>query len=231
MLGLYGTNLLAQMQILLIHGLARTSLSLVALNRCLRQAGHTPEHFSYVAWAESFDAIVQRLRPRFQNLANAGPYAVVAHSLGGVLTRSVLGLGTVPPPDHVVMLGTPNQPPRLAPLAWKLPPFRWLTGSCGFNLTSAAFYATLPPLPTRYTLVAGTGGFHGPLSPFGDEPNDGLVAVTETLITPSDPVVRVPVWHTFMMNNPAVQRAVVAALHPTPPPAPDGFQSPCHLRE
>ncbi|QQE64251.1 hypothetical protein GFS31_09310 [Leptolyngbya sp. BL0902] len=201
------------MHLLLIHGLARTSLSLALLDQRLRHAGHHTEPFSYVAFAEDFDAIAQRLHQRIQALAHQGPYGIVGHSLGGVLTRAALGMGPVPTlPHQVVMLGTPNQPPRLAPLAWNLWPFQWLTGQCGRNLTCQRFYAQLPPLPSPYTIIAGTGGPTGPLSPFGEEINDGVVALTETYITPQDKVLQVPVWHTFMMNHPQVQALVLQAL-------------------
>ena len=149
-------------------------------------------------------------------LADQGPYAVVAHSLGGVLTRAALGLGQVVHPHHVVMLGPPNQPPRLAPLAWQLPPFQWFTGQCGQNLTCASFYQDLPPLASRYTIIAGNRGPRGPFSPFGHEVNDGIVALSETKIYPTDPVVELPVWHTFMMNSSAVQSEVLHALANTP---------------
>lgn len=202
------------MNTLLIHGLARTSLSLWGLEQRLKQAGHSTEQFGYIAFAEEFDAIAHRLHQTFQRLAEAGPYAVVAHSLGGVLTRAALGLASVPNPHHVVMLGTPNQPPRLAPLAWKLPPFQWYTGQCGRNLTCSQFYGQLPALACPYTLIAGTAGPTGALSPFGPDINDGVVALKETRIYDHDPVHTVPVWHTFMMNNAQVQRLVCKSLQP-----------------
>ncbi len=200
------------MQIVLIHGLARTSLSLLSLEQRLRQEGYSPHHFGYFAFAEGFNQIAWRLRQQFQTLADQGPYGVVAHSLGGVLTRAALGMGQVFQPQHVVMLGPPNQPPRLASLAWKLPPFQWFTGQCGQNLTCHKFYQDLPPLTSHYTIIAGTGGPRGALSPFGHEVNDGIVALSETRMHPADKVVQLPVWHTFMMNNSAVQSQVLQAL-------------------
>ncbi|NMF84705.1 alpha/beta hydrolase [Nodosilinea sp. P-1105] len=200
------------MHVVLIHGLARTPMSLIGLARYLQRSGHTTELFSYFAFAESFDAIVQRLKQRFQTLGAQGSYGVVAHSLGGLLTRAALEGGAVPPPVHVVMLGTPNQPPRLAPLAWRLLPFQWFTGQCGFNLTCKRFYRRLPLLPSPYTLVAGTKGFTGAFSPFGQAINDGIVALCEIPINPDDPVITVTAWHTFMMDHPQVQAIVGAAL-------------------
>ncbi|MBU6229425.1 MAG: alpha/beta hydrolase [Cyanobacteria bacterium REEB459] len=200
------------MQILLIHGLARTSLSLLNLEQSLKQLGHSTEQFSYFAFAETFDTIANRLAQRLQRLGQQGPYAVVAHSLGGLLTRAALGQGEIGLPHHVIMLGTPNQPPRLARLAWQLPPFRWFTGQCGLNLTSPAFYAQLPPLANPYTIVAGTGGPRGSLSPFGHEVNDGIVALSETAIISPEEVLQVPAWHTFMMNHPQVWKIVKECL-------------------
>ncbi|MGB5634389.1 MAG: alpha/beta hydrolase, partial [Waterburya sp.] len=105
------------MKILLIHGLSRTPLSLLGLEQSLQQTGLATEHFSYFAVTESFDRIVKRLRVRLQALASQGDYGIVAHSLGGLLTRAALGLGLIKLPQHIVMLGTPNQLPRLAPHA------------------------------------------------------------------------------------------------------------------
>lgn len=222
------------MKVLLIHGLARTSLSLAGLELRLRQAQMQPEHFGYAAFAEPFDRIVERLCLRLQAMAAQGPYGVVAHSLGGLLTRAALR-HLPQPPAHIVMLGTPNQRPRLAVHAWKAPPFRWFTGQCGFKLTCLEFFAQLPLPQSPYTIIAGTAGPQGPWSPFGREPNDGIVALSETRLTacsglgrsgdqlqpapaqlpftPAETLVMLPVWHTFMMNDAAVQRAVVEALN------------------
>ncbi|MGB5632349.1 MAG: alpha/beta hydrolase [Waterburya sp.] len=200
------------MKILLIHGLSRTPLSLRGLEWYLQQTGQATEQFSYLAVAETFDHIVERLRAHLQALASQGTYGIIAHSLGGLLTRAALGLEPIKLPKHIVMLGTPNQPPRLAPHAWRLPPFRWWTGQCGLNLTDPDFFASLPKIQSPYTIVAGTGGLRGLWSPFGDELNDGIVALNETRLSQHDHLVQLPVMHTFMMNNPAVQKTVVQAL-------------------
>ena len=197
------------MKILLIHGLSRTPLSLIGLEWYLQQKGWTTEQFGYIAVAESFDRIVERLRVRLQALASQGSYGIVAHSLGGLLTRASLGLGSIDLPQNIVMLGTPNQLPRLAPHAWRLPPFRWWTGQCGLNLTNPDFFASLPRIKSPYTIVAGTGGPRGFLSPFGNELNDGIVALNETRLSARDRIVQLPVRHTFMMNDFSVQKTVV----------------------
>ncbi|MDJ0597574.1 MAG: alpha/beta hydrolase [Crocosphaera sp.] len=200
------------MKILLIHGLSRTPLSLVGLEWYLQQKGAETEQFGYLAFAETFEKIVKRLREHLQNLGHQGAYGVVAHSLGGLLMRAALGISSLERPQHIVMLGTPNQPPRLARYAWRVPPFQWWTGQCGFNLTNPAFFSSLPKLDSPYTIVAGTGGLRGFWNPFGDEPNDGIVAVSETRLREQELIIELPVTHTFMMNDRRVQKTVAQAL-------------------
>ena len=194
-----------------MHGLGRTPVSCFRLGRSLRRWGCEVESFPYAAFAQPYEVIVQRLVVRLETVAGRGDYAVVGHSLGGVLLREALARMYGPPPSRLVMIGTPNRPPRAARIAAGFPPFRWLTGECGVCLASPTFYDALPRPTVPYTLIAGTRGLRGRWSPFG-EPNDGLVAVSEARIAEEDEVLTFPVAHTFMMNDPAVQGAVGMAL-------------------
>ena len=200
------------MNILLIHGLGRTPLSMLGLSLYLQRSGFPTQLFGYAAFAESYDRIVDRLQTRLHQLAVQGSYGIVAHSLGGVLTRSALATTEIPLPQHVVMLGPPNQPPRLAQMVWPLLPFQWFTGTCGANLASPAFYDQLPGLEATYTIIVGTSGPRGAWSPFGMDVNDGLVALSETTLLDTDQRQEFPGIHGFMMNQHSVQAAVVQAL-------------------
>jgi hypothetical protein len=200
------------MNLLLVHGLWRTPLSFLMLVRQLREWGHTTELFGYAAIAQPYHLIAARLAERLNRLANKGTYAVIGHSLGGILLRSALVQAAGPAPTRLIMLGTPNRPPRLARRLGSYWMYRRLMGECGANLASSIFYAELPVPTVPYTIIAGTAGPRGRWSPFGEEANDGIVAVSETSIQDEDPVLALPVTHTFMMNNAAVQAAIREAL-------------------
>lgn len=208
------------MKIVLIHGLARTSLSLLSLERRLRRSGWATEQFAYTAFLEPYDRIVTRLKTRLAAIAHQAPYGIVAHSLGGILTRAALGSVTFRLPVHTVMLGPPNRPPRLARYAWQAPPFRWFTGDCGGNLAKPEFFAQLPSLQSPYTIIAGTAGPRGVWSPFGPEVNDGIVALSETVLADDDRPITLPVFHTFMMNDRTLQDTVVQILSTAHQPQP-----------
>lgn len=202
------------MNLLLVHGLWRTPLSFLVLVRRLRQWGYSTEQFAYAAVAQPYEVIAARLANRLNRLAAQGPYAVIGHSLGGILLRSALLLNVGPAPSRLIMLGPPNRPPKLARLLGGYWMYQRLMGECGANLASSVFYEQLPPPTVPYTIVAGTAGPRGRWSPFGDEPNDGIVAVTETRIREDDPIVTLPVTHTFMMNNAAVHSVIRQVIDP-----------------
>jgi hypothetical protein len=85
-------------QILLIHGLSRTPLSLIHLKWGLDRRCCRADLFGYAAMLESYDAIARRLHDRLQVMAKRGSYGIVTHSLGGVLLRSALSLAPIVQP-------------------------------------------------------------------------------------------------------------------------------------
>lgn len=201
------------MLVLLVHGLGRTPLSLFGLAPALRRAGLRTRFFAYSPTLEPLPRIVRRLTAVLRALAARGrPVGLVGHSLGGLLLR--MSLPAVPGlrVRHLVMLGTPNRPPRLGRRAWRFLPFRLLTRGCGQLLAGPDAIPALPVPAVPYTLIAGTAGPVGRWSPFGDDPNDGVVAVGEIPVRDADPVLRFPVWHTVMMNDTRVQRAVAVTM-------------------
>jgi len=202
------------MRVLLVHGMGRTALSLYGLFRHLRKAGHDAQLLGYVAAIEPFARIVDRIHNRLRELARLQrPYTVVGHSLGGLLVRAALARGAIdPPPAHLIMLGTPNHSPRLARRYRDIRLYRWVNGESGQVLAQAGFFEQLPPPPVPYTIIAGTKGWRRRAGPFGNDANDGVVAVSETLVRSSDAPILLPVRHTFMMNDPRVREAICRVL-------------------
>jgi hypothetical protein len=108
----------------------------------------------------------------------------------------------------------------MARLAWRwLPPFRLFTRDCGRLLTSPGAFAALPNLRVPFTKIAGTAGPRGRWSPFGDQANDGLVAVEEARVPGAEPTL-LPVLHTLMMDAVGVRDRISAIM------SGDGFGSP-----
>ncbi len=212
------------MRVLLVHGLGRTPLSLQGLARTLRRAGHDTRFFGYYAFAEHYDRIRLRLASELRAMAReADPVALIGHSLGGLLLRHALIDAAELKVHRLIMLGTPNQPPRLAVRANRWLPFRVFARSCGHLLATPSAYARIPAPAVPYTVIAGTMGWRRLPGPFGGEPNDGLVAVSETLVSPADEPRLLPISHTFMMNDRRLRQLVLDLLAPGDrPPNPEG---------
>ena len=172
------------MRVLLIHGLARTPLSLLGLARDLRRTGHRPELVAYSGALESYRGIVGRVRRRLE-----------AAALRGV-------------PRHLVMLGTPNRVPRLARRFHRWWPYRLVNGQCGQLLAEPRFFAGLPRPAVPTTVIAGTKSWPRAISLFGGVPNDGVVAVDEARLDPAAELIELRASHTFMMNNRRVRAAI-----------------------
>jgi pimeloyl-ACP methyl ester carboxylesterase len=167
------------------------------------------ELFGYVAAWQTVEQIVGRLRTRVEMMAD-GHYVLIGHSLGGLLLRAAvasLPLG-VRRPHRIILLATPNRSPRLARRfghAWW---YRALNGDAGALLAQEARMAEIPRLDVPCTIIAGTRGVYGRWSPFENEQNDGLVAVTETEIAGADEWISLPLRHPFIMNDARVHQIV-----------------------
>lgn len=192
------------MQIFLVHGMGRSPFGLFGLSRDLRRAGHNTSFFSYSVALHSFPENASRLLSHIRkNSSSDEAFAVVAHSLGGVLTRSISP--ELPKSFRkLVLLGPPNRPVVMAKKFSHNAFYRRLTGTSGQLLGDDAFYATLP-IPSVPTLViAGTHGRTDPFSPFGSEPNDGIVSVAETRL-PGSECAEVHALHTLIMDDPVAR--------------------------
>ena len=180
--------------------MARSPLSLFPLARDLRRAGHSISFFAYSVALHSFEDNARRLLEHIRKNERGEGYGIVAHSLGGIMTRFISP--ELPPGlNRLVMLGPPNQAVVMAKRYGKNHLYRRATGSSGQRLGDAVFYQALPIPQVPTLIIAGRLGRRDRYSPFGDKPNDGIVTVEETQLEGAEHMV-VPTFHTWIMNDP-----------------------------
>lgn len=202
------------MHVLFVHGMGRSPLSGWPLLRQLRRAGMQTRSFGYAVSLEDFARIRARLATRIEALAAEGDYLLIGHSLGGVLIRSALGClpEGVGGPRHVFLLGSPQQPSRIAVRLGSNPLFRLLTRDCGQLLGSAARMAEVGPVAARTTSVAGTRGLPWKRGPFGGEPNDGVVALSEVTAGWLIDQIQIPQVHALLPASRRVARIILERI-------------------
>lgn len=190
------------MKILLLHGQGRTTNAMRILGARLSRLGHDVQYFRYYTRTEKFTVIVERLIDTIKTtLPQDQPYLLVGHSMGGLLARASLPALKDHLPFHLVLLASPNRPPRLAPYIKHSRIYRYLTSDCGQQAANAEFYKTLPKPTIPTTIIAGSGGPRARWLPYGNEANDAAMTVQDTYLGPEYETIQVPSIHTFIMNS------------------------------
>ncbi len=196
-----------KMEAILIHGMGRTPAAMSILAARLRAAGIRPHLFGYSVTFERWDECIQRYQNFIEKRTQTNDYIIIGHSLGTVLTRATLPKLTRKP-MACFFLAPPTQVCKAARSFAHRRLIQLFMGEIGHVLTDKQFMESLPlpDVPTK--IYAGIAGPRGRYSPFGEEPNDGLLTVKETLL-PSIPLQTVPSLHTFIMNSKIVTQDIV----------------------
>ncbi len=202
------------MRVFLIHGMARSPVSMALLAARLRKAGHKTHLFGYFVTRETLQDIAERLVRRVAKaLASDGqdarcePYAIVGHSLGNVIAR-LASPGLPPGLASMVMIAPPNRPAIAARWLVDNAVYRVLTRDAGQKLADPEFFERLPAPFVPTLVIAGTVGLKASWLPFEGRPNDGVVALEETHLEGAT-TLEVEGIHTFLMNR----RDVFEAVH------------------
>lgn len=203
------------MDAILLHGMGRTPIAMSLLAARLYRANIRPHPFGYSVTFERWNDCVKRLERFITRRIKTDEYIIVAHSFGTVLTRAVLQ-GLVRKPKACFFLAPPTQACMVARKITHHTFAKLLGGESGQLLANTQFMNSLPVpcVPTK--IYAGVGGPRGGISPFGEEPNDGVLTVSETLL-PGVPLQLIPTIHPFLVYSKVVAGDIVklAKSHPT----------------
>ena len=138
--------------------------------------------------------------------------------MGNILVRHAIGdwqrandQATLDRVESVVMLGPPNQGSSIARQLSKTGLFKWILGKGGMELGPEwqEIEAKLAVPHCPFGIVAGKLTDNAPQNPLVDGEGDFVVSVDETRLAGASAFLTVPKLHTFLMEDPVVQRAVV----------------------
>ena len=196
---------LANECVVLLHGLARTSMSMNKMERELAAAGFATANIDYPSREYTVEELTEMAVPagigecRAQG---ADTIHFVTHSLGGILVRQYLGNHDLPELGRVVMLGPPNQGSIAVDELRDVPGFDWLNGPAGRQLGKGENSVPLKLGPADFELgiIAGNRTIDPITSAVLENPDDGRVSVEDTKLEGMADFVVVEHSHAFIMR-------------------------------
>lgn len=192
--------------VVLLHGLARSSMSMNKMQRELEKAGYATANIDYPSRDHAVEALADIAVPEGLAACRAQEGVTrihfVTHSLGGILVRQYLSENDIDELGRVVMLGPPNQGSAAVDELGDVPGFDWLNGPAGKQLGKGDESVPLRLGPANFELgvIAGNRTIDPITSAVLDDPDDGRVSVADTKLEGMADFVVVDHSHAFMMR-------------------------------
>lgn len=216
------SSLDAKRVFVLMHGLMRSSSSMDPVGVALQEAFDCEIlKFEYASTRASITDHAAALREVIEGLPNEVQLSFVGHSMGNIVFRHAYGdwqrnndepiLKRV---NAAVMLGPPNQGASIARQLSKVGLFEWITGKGGMELGPKwdEFESKLATPKCPFGIVAGRLPDNLPKNPLVGSEGDFVVAVDEAKLEGAADFLEVPRLHSFLMDDPEVQKAVIAFM-------------------
>ncbi len=190
--------------VVLIHGLARSSMAMNRMAKELRKEGYHVINVDYPSTSASIEKLTQQVFRNLQpQLAEVGTVHFVTHSMGGIILRQYLQKNELPNLGRVIMLAPPSRGSEVADKLGTTLLYKWINGPAGNQLGTGK-----NSLPLRLDepvfelgIIAGDRSINPILSMLIPGPDDGKVALKRVKPATYSDYLQMHVTHACMMWN------------------------------
>ena len=189
--------------VVLLHGILRSSKCMSTVAAAAREAGYETFQFNYPSTQVSIPEAAEYLDKSIQSLEGIEEIYIVAHSMGGLVTRAYFAEHQDPRIKRVVFMGTPNRGAELADLLYRNFLLRVASGPGGRQLVTdrEGLIPSLPAPPCEFAVIAGARGNAAGWNPLIPGDDDGTVTVDSTRLVGAADFSTVATTHTLMLGN------------------------------
>lgn len=192
--------------VVLLHGLLRSSASMVRLAESLEEAGFRVCNVGYPSRHHRIEVLaVDYVAPAIRRCfpGETAPVDFVTHSMGGIVVRQLASAGALPAFGRVVMLAPPNHGSELVDEFGHWWIFRRINGPAGNELGTGgdSVPLRLGPAPFEAGILTGDRTTNPLMSAFLPDRDDGKVTVASAQLDGMKDFLVIPATHTFIMRN------------------------------
>ena len=195
-----------QRQVILLHGLARSGLSMALLQAELSRRGYYTCNIDYPSREYEIatlarDYVVPALKACAFDTNRQLNF--VTHSMGGVVLRYLAKHRLVETIGRGVMLSPPNGGSEVVDTLGGLKLFEWINGPAGLQLgtNASSLPATLGDATYELGVITGNRSINWVLSSMIDGVDDGKVSVQSAKLGGMADFLVLPATHPFIMKN------------------------------
>ena len=203
--------------VILLHGLCRTSRSMVKMERALTNAGYQVQNVDYPSRTASIQKLADdAIGKAVTDCQRDGAVKIdfVTDSLGGIMVRSYLARHPLPSLGRVVMLAPPNQGSEVVDKigGWWL--FKWINGPAGNELgtDTNSVPNRLGPVNYPVGVIAADLSINWINSLLIPGRDDGKVSIERTKLAGMSDHIVIHTAHPFIMKNREAIRQTIQFL-------------------
>jgi len=190
--------------VVMLHGLARTSGSMEALEESLSREGYEVLNVDYSSRKLNIPEIAGAVREEIiSKTRGAEKIHFVAHSMGAIIVRYIQKYDPLPNIGRVVMLSPPNHGSEVVDFLGNTWPFKFVNGPAGRQLGTdeKGIFRGLGRVDFETGVITGDRSINWINSLIIPGKDDGKVSVESSKVEGMKDFLVVHASHTFIMND------------------------------